>query len=62
MGLEAGSVIDLAYRVKVDERWETGRHHSAGGLGGVELEIAGMRGSAGLRCFRQYSGNRHQCT
>ena len=46
MGLEAGSVIDLAYRVKVDERWETGRHHSADGLGGVELEIAGMRGSA----------------
>ncbi len=42
LGLEAGSVIDLAYRVKVDERWGTGR---ADGLGSVELEIAGMRRS-----------------
>ncbi len=41
MGLEAGSVIDLAYRVRVaEERWQAGR---ADGLGGVELEIAGMR-------------------
>ncbi len=43
MGIGAGSVIDLAYRVRVDERWQTGR---SDGLGGVELEIAGMRASA----------------
>ena len=41
MGIGDGSVIDLAYRVRVaEERWQTGR---ADGLGGVELEIAGMR-------------------
>ena len=42
MGLEAGSVIDLAYRVRVNEHWQTGR---ADGLERVELEIAGMRKS-----------------
>ena len=44
MGLAVGSRIDLAYRVRLnermDERWQSSR---ADGLGGVELEIAGMR-------------------
>ena len=40
MGIGDGSVIELAYRVRVDERSQTGR---GDGLGGVELEIAGMR-------------------
>lgn len=43
MELEAGSVIDLAYRVKENERGAAGRED---GMGGVELEIAGMRRSA----------------
>ena len=42
MAVGEGSVVDLAYKVRVDERWQTGR---ADGLGGVELEIAGMRTS-----------------
>ena len=44
MGLAVGSRIDLAYRVRLnermEERWQSSR---ADGLGGVELEIAGMR-------------------
>ena len=40
LGLEAGSVIDLAYRVRENERRQAG---DAEEMGGMELEIAGMR-------------------
>jgi len=44
MGLEAGSVIDLAYRVREDERRQAIDANGAG-MDGIELEIAGMRWS-----------------